>query len=841
MNTRRLDLFSTAAAGMLLFAGCGGGGGGGARAPDSDALARLQKTVQRGNPALAPAEGYAGSAACIACHLDTYETHERTAHHRGLRSVDRPGVSGTAVHANLDGEGRDDFRAGLDLGSTPEFSSYGNDAPRLSRVAGDDDPYKVEIAGVTYDVALVYGGQRTEAYLLRVGDALYAAPFEFDVENHTYRPWEPDVWYDGSAPRFTSGVAAVADIDRAKSFERRCAACHQTGFRVENELDSGQWRTGYAELGVGCESCHGPGAAHAVSLGDPALITNPRSLDNGTADGRRRANAVCAQCHTRGEGATLASAPAPVAYAWSTSGGFRPGALLDDYVTPTQDPGHHWGLSDGASAAARAAGMQGQEINGSAHAPDGIGTPLCMDCHDAHGRSAASQVLAKSTLFPDLDVSDADGSLCLSCHVGTGPFATTNLDDVRDLVGGNAEGVVSDVIRHMANVGMAVPAAAFDPAGTGVGRCSACHMPATVTEFRPGGTDEAGHTTGGRGAGSHGFIALWPSASEALGVTNACSVCHPTDGNDSTATLIEQWREDGADGDGVHHGAATDTFHDGVLASSTGSGRSCVRCHTTAGFRAIVLAGDPTGLASDPSAREAVVARAVRLHEGITCAACHGEDEAGVLAQGSAPLRLPMNDICSDCHDDGVRFSDYDAVGQSPHAPQQSLFAGVGGAEPPGSGPYSDSVHTTVADSCVHCHLDRAKPQFAKHSFEPTTATCGECHPSATSFDLIAFGNYDGDGSTEGLQTEVAGLLDLLRDAILAADGQVSLNGQRFVRGAGPGGPGATPAVKRAAFNWETVVKDGSAGVHNPSRIVRLLQKSYREVTGNDVPGAVLK
>ncbi|MHC4925563.1 MAG: multiheme c-type cytochrome, partial [Planctomycetota bacterium] len=322
--------------------GCGGGGG--SRVPGVPTTSQLVNSLEAGDPQIPAAAGYTGSAACITCHGDLYRTFEKTAHHRGLRTTGRPGVDGVAVHANLDGRGRDDFREGLNLVSLPAFSAFGADAPRLLRVAGEAEPYKVSIGGVVYAVARVYGGQRREDYLLRVGDSLYPAPFEWDERLGDYVPLETETWYDGTDARFASESAARGGIDREASFERRCAGCHHSGFQVS--FEDGHWKTGYTELGVGCESCHGPGANHVLSNGDPDDILNPRDLEDGTALGRERVDAVCAQCHTRGTGFTLPGAPSPVEYALDVEGAFRPGSILDGYIEPTTDPADYWAYKD---------------------------------------------------------------------------------------------------------------------------------------------------------------------------------------------------------------------------------------------------------------------------------------------------------------------------------------------------------------------------------------------------------------------------------------------------------------------------------------------------------------
>jgi hypothetical protein len=68
-----------------------------------------------------------------------------------------------------------------------------------------------------------------------------------------------------------------------------CGGCHTTGYIPEGNHDGlpgliGTW----AEDGIGCEECHGPGSNH---VNDPYQVS-------ATID---RDSELCGQCHTRGE------------------------------------------------------------------------------------------------------------------------------------------------------------------------------------------------------------------------------------------------------------------------------------------------------------------------------------------------------------------------------------------------------------------------------------------------------------------------------------------------------------------------------------------------------------
>jgi predicted CXXCH cytochrome family protein len=842
-------------------AGCSGGPGDGDRpAAAAEGIRDLQATVDRGDPVLPAGDGFVGSASCLACHGTHFDSWSGTAHARGLREAGRPGPAGTSVGADSDGDGIDDFREGVSLGGTQAFASFGASAPRLSYAKGEDRPYRVTLGGATFEILRVYGGRRREDYLVRLGRSLYPAPMEWDAEARTWVALETGTWYAGTTPRFPSVASATAGIDRSASFERRCAGCHHGGFAVAYDTATSEWVTGYSEIGVGCESCHGPGRDHVAFGGDPARIVNPRALADGTAAGARRADDTCARCHTRGTGATIPDAPAPVLYAWSAALArpFLPGDAASDFLAPSSDPAEHWGYrdnfatgtptpgdpSDDAFVAARAGWMQGNEHALGAHAAGNPASARCFDCHAAHGSAAPSGIVPRSTVAPEVPTSVEDGSLCLACHAGTAPFASLDAAAVGDFARGGPSAVPAAVLDHMADAAaMPVPAAAFDPRGTGVGRCVSCHMAPVAQERRSAGTDAGGFAVGGPGGGSHGGHALWPSVSARHGVGNACSACHPTGGADAVGAILDEWATGDPDGDGRLHGYSARGEFLGVLNAASGKGLRCAQCHVTGAWREIVVRGDPSGLATDDPRLGRIVAEAVRYEEGITCASCHGRDASGAFAAGPNALRIPKPALCSSCHHSGgITFADYAAGSSAVHFPQKELVDGTAGSEPPGSGFYEDAGHAFLADGCVKCHYDTGTAGVApRHDFQPDGGTCLVCHPGANGVDAPTFGDYDGDGTLEGIQGEVAGLLAVLRPAILAGDAAVTFDGTGFRRNGVPGLPGASVARQRAAYNWEVVSKDGSRGAHNGPRAVKLLQQSYRELTGTDVPGATIR
>lgn len=146
----------------------------------------------------------------------------------------------------------------------------------------------------------------------------------------------------------------------------QCVGCHVTNFDPETKT--------WTELGVGCESCHGSGAAHSESM-EAKDIVNPKKLD------AKKQNMICGQCHSQ---ATDGSGK----YAFSPK------------FVPGQDLGQFLKLKVCAEGAVNA---QYNEFLTSKHASTGS---TCVTCHDSHGDKAKAAHQLRAPI----------SALCLGCH-----------------------------------------------------------------------------------------------------------------------------------------------------------------------------------------------------------------------------------------------------------------------------------------------------------------------------------------------------------------------------------------------------------------------------------------
>lgn len=302
----------------------------------------------------------------------------------------------------------------------------------------------------------------------------------------------------------------------------------------------------------------------------------------------------------------------------------------------------------------------------------------------------------------------------------------------------------------------------------------------------------------------------------------------------------------------------------------------CQRCHSSEGWlRAVIEGGDPIAIPSP---------------NRIGCATCHDPHSAGkehqLRRKGPEDMvELPdgslveggKGTVCMTCHNlaltsiknpKGVNgYIDAYLAGETkipgteiaisntfiPPSSQMptntEMLAGTGGYEFTDE-KYARSFHFENPDTCVTCHMFKTPAEgepghnrVGGHTFNVRTpaelvgvrhgeeagervenvAACQQCHPGLDRLNRRARGDYDGDGRVEGVQDEVAGLIALVRSA-----------------------PGFSNTITRsstlaqAAARWNVgfVERDISAGIHNTAYAVTLLQRSYKKLTGNEVPGA---
>jgi tetratricopeptide (TPR) repeat protein len=209
--------------------------------------------------------------------------------------------------------------------------------------------------------------------------------------------------------------------DREYTFNTSCYSCHVSQLSTNYDLNSDTYHTVWAEPGINCEACHGPGAEHVrlcreAPEGKPPAdlkIISTRSFN------AEQTNAMCAPCHAQ---------MVPV------TASFLPGKRYFDHydLTTLEDPDFY---ADGRdlgenytytlwrmNPCARSGKMDCMHCHTSSGRFRFKDEPnrSCLPCHERRVENAAAH-----THHPP----DSEGNLCIRCHMPMTEFARMRRSD----------------------------------------------------------------------------------------------------------------------------------------------------------------------------------------------------------------------------------------------------------------------------------------------------------------------------------------------------------------------------------------------------------------------------
>jgi tetratricopeptide (TPR) repeat protein len=356
-----------------------------------------------------PPLDYVGSSSCEKCHAAEARLWHGSQHERAML-VPEPGtVQGDFANRSFEHQG-----------VVTTFSHV--DGRYRVRTDGPDGKL------ADFDVAFLLGVTPLEQYLIeRPGGRLQALGIAWDTRPRREGGQRFFRLYPGERVPHTDVLHWTMP---SQNWNSQCAECHTTNLRKGYRLAERRFETTYAERGVGCEACHGPGSRHAEwalaaqargrePSGDPGLMVRyderrRRRFEMDQATGIAKPTSVaelrkevesCARCHAR---------------RGLLSEDYRPGrplaqthrpALLDEglYYADGQmrDEVYNWGSF--LQSRMYAAGV------------------TCSDCHDPHRaslRAAADQVCAAchaperfATRKHHFHGEKTKGASCVACHM----------------------------------------------------------------------------------------------------------------------------------------------------------------------------------------------------------------------------------------------------------------------------------------------------------------------------------------------------------------------------------------------------------------------------------------
>ncbi len=346
-------------------------------------------------PATHPA--YVGSDRCADCHADVAKAWKGSDHALAWTMP-----SEETVLADFDGT---------------EYSGQGIIA-RFRREATRYLASVTEKDGSTHDYEInsVAGVEPLQQYLIETEPGrLQSFDVVWDTERRQWYHLYPDTDLPPSDGLHWTGPY--------KNWNGRCAECHATGFQKNYDAETRRYHSTQAEMGVGCEACHGPGEAHVawaegreLPVSDVALDANGFTMTFGA--GKTEAEIQqCAGCHSRRE-----------AYG---DGNPMPGTpYYDAYHLALLDPGLYH--ADGQMLGE--VYVYGSFLQSKMYAR-GVS---CMNCHDPHTTKLKAEGNAVCTQchspagnpdFPTIKPADYDspahhfhpvgstGAQCKNCHM----------------------------------------------------------------------------------------------------------------------------------------------------------------------------------------------------------------------------------------------------------------------------------------------------------------------------------------------------------------------------------------------------------------------------------------
>ena len=415
--------------------------------------------------------------------------------------------------------------------------------------------------------------------------------------------------------------------------------------------------------------------------------------------------------------------------------------------------------------------------------------------------------------------SDHYSEACISCH-------TTGFDALANNNGFDERGFVFPAVL---GPGVYDQAVADFPFAMQLARiqCESCHGP--------------GYAHGGA-----------TSMAVTLDVDN-CAWCHDSGTHHA---FPEQWDHAGEDasefdGRGFEGGHAMGAYM--LSANRT----SCGACHSGAGFVEWIKEGRPVDDANSPGVLSELPTPTL-----ITCATCHDpHSDANPFQLRNLEATLGDGTVvdydtygtgaqCMTCHRSRRSAATYSADPANAsshygahHGPQADMLLGVNAPDFGIDLPSSPHAAATT-NACVDCHMfgpladaDGNITVMGGHSFNMNDAdgndnvdACAQagCHGaigdhfSDKKYYINGNADLDGDGTAEGLQLEVHGLMEQLA-LLLTPIGENDVD---------MSGDGLTPAQLKAGYVYFWVEEDRSFGIHNPAFTVSLLKAAIDEAGG---------
>ena len=403
-----------------------------------------------------------GALVCGTCHAGAFESWRGSHHDLAMQEATEATVLGDFNDARL-----------THFGVTSSF--FRRDGGFWVQTAGADGGLQ------EFEIVYTFGVEPLQQYLIRFSRGrLQALGIVWDTRSEAEGGQR---WFHLYPDEAVPAGDVLHWTGRFQNWNVMCAECHSTRLKKHYDPETDSFATTWSEIDVGCEACHGPGAAHvawAESGAKPAASEDLKGLIAGYLSGRdvgggwemdpalgiarwqgpprnRGELEVCAACHARRQ---------PLTEGWQAGDGFH-----DTHALSLLEAGLYH--ADGQIL--DEVFVFGSFLQSKMHAA-GV---VCSDCHDPHR----------------LDLIADGNAVCSQCHLPA----------------------KFDVVAHHHH----------EPGSPGA-ECANCHMPAQTYMVVDPRRD-------------HSFRIPRPDLSVALGTPNACTACHENRSAAWAAETVAGW------------------------------------------------------------------------------------------------------------------------------------------------------------------------------------------------------------------------------------------------------------------------------------------------------------
>jgi tetratricopeptide (TPR) repeat protein len=295
----------------------------------------------------APGAQYVGNRACASCHLSIYQSYSKTPMALTSGPTGNNLIEGSFEHSP----------------SAMRYHVYQKDGKAFLSYQRMDG---ATMRGTQELQFFVGSGRRGRSYLFGVDGFLYQSPASYYSQK---KRWDMSPGYESSR-----------EMPFNRAIESSCLACHASQVRAVSSTNNRYEAVPFAQDGIGCERCHGPGGEH---IKGKSPMIDPARLEPARRD------SVCAQCHMSGE--------ARINQPGRNVGMFRPGDLLADYVLDY--------IYEGDFNYAYKAISHVEALAQSRCKLESGDRMSCLSCHDPHSLPPAEE---KAAYFREK---------CLACHL----------------------------------------------------------------------------------------------------------------------------------------------------------------------------------------------------------------------------------------------------------------------------------------------------------------------------------------------------------------------------------------------------------------------------------------